>query len=73
MSSKDFQWTIPASVAVLTALSFVAAAVGEWAYYRGLGALEFISLASPADYTSAAMLWLPATLVGMAVGSGAVA
>ena len=70
VSSKGFQWTIPASVAVLTALSFVAAAMGEWAYYRGLGALDFISLASPADYTSAAMLWLPATLVGMAVGSG---
>ena len=70
MSSKGFEWTIPASVAVLTALSFVAAAGGEWAYYRGLGALEFISLASPADYTSAAMLWLPATLVWMAVGSG---
>ena len=47
-----------------------AAAGGEWAYYRGLGALDFISLASPADYTSAAMLWLPATLVGVAVGSG---
>ena len=58
-----------AGVAVLTTLSFVASVGGEWAYYLGLGATDFLSLASPADIISGALLWLPAMLLGWVVGT----
>ena len=57
-----------AGVAVLTASSFVASVAGEWAYYLGLGASDFLSLASPADLISGALLWLPAALLGAVAG-----
>ena len=58
-----------AGVAVLTAFSFVASGLGERAYYLGLGASEFLSLASPADLISGALLWLPALLLGCVTGA----
>ena len=67
-SSKGFPWNISATVAVLTVFTFAVAAAGEWAYYLGLGALDFLSLASPADYTSGALLWLPLALAAVVVG-----
>ena len=39
---------VPTAVAALTALIFTASAAREWAYYYGLGAVDFISLVSPA-------------------------
>ena len=54
---------VPTAVAALTALIFTASAAREWAYYYGLGAADFISLVSPADYTSADLLWLPAFML----------
>ncbi len=49
---------ISAALAVLTALIFAASAAREWAYYHVIGA-DFVSLTSPADYTSGALHWLP--------------
>ena len=37
MSFKDVLNSVTAAVAVLAALSFIASAVREWAYYFGLG------------------------------------
>lgn len=67
-SSTGFPWNISATVAALTAFAFAVSAAGEWAYYLGLGALDFLSLASPADYTSGALLWLPSALAAVVVG-----
>ena len=59
MSSKDVLSSAAAAVAVLAALSFISLAAREWVYYSGLGATDFISLTSPATYTSAALRGLP--------------
>ena len=58
MPFKDVMSVLPAVIAGLTVLVFTASAAREWAYYYVIGA-DFISLASPADYTSAALRWLP--------------
>ena len=68
MSSKGFQWNIPAAVAALTALIFAVSAVREWAYYCVIG-MDFIFLTSPADYTGATLRVLPMLFVGAVVGS----
>lgn len=67
-SLKGFSWNISAAVAALTAFTFAAAATGEWAYYHRLGALDFLSLASPADYISGALLWVPKALLTLVAG-----
>ena len=67
-SLKGFSWNISAAVAALTAFTFAAAATGEWAYYHRLGALDFLSLASPADYISGALLWVPKALLALVAG-----
>lgn len=67
-SHKGFSWNISAAVAAMTALIFAAAATGEWAYYRRLGALDFLSLASPADYISGALMWVPKALLALLGG-----
>ncbi len=66
MSSKGFQWKMPATVAALTAAFFSASAAREWAYYHVIG-VDFISLVAPADYTSAALRWLPAFVLQVAI------
>ena len=68
MSSKDVLSSVAAAVAVLAALSFISLAAREWAYYFGLGATDFISLTSPATYTSAALRGLPIPLLFFVVG-----
>ena len=57
---------ISAAVAVLTALLFAASAAREWAYYHVIGS-TFVSLTSPADYTSSALHWLPMFVLGGAI------
>ena len=54
MPFKDAMSVLPAAIAGLTVLVFTASAAREWAYYHVIGA-DFISLASPSDYTSAAL------------------
>ena len=54
VSFKDVMSVLPAVIAGLTVLVFTASAAREWAYYHVIGE-DFISLASPADYTSAAL------------------
>ena len=68
MSFKDILSGAPAAVAAVTALGFTALVSREWAYYYGLGAVDFISLTSPANYISAALRELPVPLVGFVVG-----
>ena len=52
-----------------TAFNFAAAATGEWAYYHRLGALECLSLDSPADYENdRALLWVPKALQTLVTG-----
>ena len=68
MSSKDVLSSVASAVAVLAALSFISLAAREWAYHAGLGATDFITLTSPATYTSAALRGLPIPLLFFVVG-----
>ena len=67
MFLKYFPGNVAAVITGLTALGFAVSAAREWTYYYGLGARDFLSLASPADYTRAALLWMPAFLLLVAV------
>lgn len=67
MAFKGVLSGVPAAVAALTALIFTATATREWTYYYGLGAVDFFYLVSPADYTSAALHWLPAYVLLCAI------
>ena len=58
MSVKDLLSGAPVAIAVLTALIVTTSAAREWAYYNVIG-VDFISLTSPADYASIALVWLP--------------
>ena len=68
MSFKDVLNSVTAAVAVLAALSFIASAVREWAYYFGLGASDFISLSSAGAYASAALRGSPLPFVLFVAG-----
>lgn len=67
MFLKYFQENMAAAITGLTALSFAVSAAREWAYYYGLGARDFLSMTSPAAYTSAALLWMPTFLLAIAI------
>ena len=68
VSFKDVMSVLPAVIAGLTVLVFTASAAREWAYYHVIGE-DFISLASPADYTSAALRELSTSFAAAAAAA----
>ena len=70
--SKAAQWGVPALVTAMTASVFVASVLREWAYFRVIG-MDFITLLSPADYTSGVVSWLIEVLLAWVIGGLVVA
>jgi uncharacterized membrane protein SirB2 len=59
----------PKFIAILSFSALVLSAVHEWAYFQVLG-LQFLTISSPLDYLSSALIWLPlalAVLVAFAI------